>query len=147
PPEAYERLILDCLLGDGTLFTRGDEVEASWSWIDHIESAWQARPAPDFPNYAAGTWGPAAADRLIAEDGRVWRRPWAARAGARSWSSSSGAKPSRCRCRASRASWRSCGGARPRPAQVSSPRRSRAPACGTWCCAWRGTRPSPPASG
>ncbi len=75
PPEAYERLILDCLLGDGTLFTRGDEVEASWAWIDRIEKAWRALPAPPFPNYAAGTWGPAEADRLIEGDGRVWRKP------------------------------------------------------------------------
>jgi glucose-6-phosphate 1-dehydrogenase len=75
PPEAYERLILDCLLGDGTLFTRGDEVEASWTWIDRIEKAWSALPAPPFPNYAAGTWGPAEADRLIEADGRVWRKP------------------------------------------------------------------------
>jgi len=75
PPEAYERLILDCLLGDGTLFTRGDEVEASWTWIDRIEKAWRALPPPAFPNYAAGTWGPADADRLIEGDGRVWRKP------------------------------------------------------------------------
>jgi glucose-6-phosphate 1-dehydrogenase len=75
PPEAYERLILDCLLGDGTLFTRGDEVEASWAWIDQIEKAWAALPPPAFPNYAAGTWGPEAADRLIEADGRVWRKP------------------------------------------------------------------------
>jgi glucose-6-phosphate 1-dehydrogenase len=75
PPEAYERLILDCLLGDGTLFTRGDEVEASWTWIDRIEKAWKALPPPQFPNYAAGTWGPPEADRLIESDGRVWRKP------------------------------------------------------------------------
>jgi glucose-6-phosphate 1-dehydrogenase len=75
PPEAYERLILDCLLGDGTLFTRGDEVEASWTWIDRIEKTWSALPPPPFPNYAAGTWGPAEADRLIESDGRVWRKP------------------------------------------------------------------------
>jgi glucose-6-phosphate 1-dehydrogenase len=57
------------------LFTRGDEVEASWTWIDRIEKAWRALPPPAFPNYAAGTWGPAAADRLIESDGRVWRKP------------------------------------------------------------------------
>jgi glucose-6-phosphate 1-dehydrogenase len=74
PPEAYERLILDCMLGDGTLFTRGDEVEASWAWIDRIEKAWQNAAPYDFPNYAAGSWGPEAADQLIARDGRVWRR-------------------------------------------------------------------------
>jgi glucose-6-phosphate 1-dehydrogenase len=75
PPEAYERLLLDCLLGDGTLFTRGDEVEASWTYIDRIEKAWRAAPAPHFPNYASGTWGPSEADRLIEGDGRVWRKP------------------------------------------------------------------------
>ncbi len=75
PPEAYERLILDCLLGDSTLFTRGDEVEASWTYIDRIERAWKAAPPPPFPNYAAGTWGPPEADRLIEADGRVWRKP------------------------------------------------------------------------
>jgi glucose-6-phosphate 1-dehydrogenase len=75
PPEAYERLILDCLLGDSTLFTRGDEVEASWTWIDQIERAWAAAPPPPFPNYAAGTWGPQDAARLIEADGRVWRKP------------------------------------------------------------------------
>jgi glucose-6-phosphate 1-dehydrogenase len=74
PPEAYERLILDCMLGDGTLFTRGDEVEASWTWIDRIEKAWAAQPAPQFPNYEAGAWGPEAAERLIEADGRSWRR-------------------------------------------------------------------------
>jgi glucose-6-phosphate 1-dehydrogenase len=75
PPEAYERLILDCMLGDGTLFTRGDEVEASWLWIDRIEKAWAASSPPEFPNYASGTWGPADADKLIEADGRAWRRP------------------------------------------------------------------------
>ncbi len=74
PPEAYERLILDCMLGDGTLFTRGDEVEASWAWIDRIEKSWAESKAPPFPNYAAGTWGPEAADQLLAQDGRAWRR-------------------------------------------------------------------------
>jgi glucose-6-phosphate 1-dehydrogenase len=74
PPEAYERLILDCLLGDGTLFTRGDEVEASWRWIDRIEQAFAAFTPREFPNYAAGTWGPPEADALLARDGRLWRR-------------------------------------------------------------------------
>jgi glucose-6-phosphate 1-dehydrogenase len=62
------------MLGDGTLFTRGDEVEASWAWIDRIEKSW-AGSKPEFPNYASGTWGPAEADRLIEADGRSWRRP------------------------------------------------------------------------
>jgi glucose-6-phosphate 1-dehydrogenase len=72
-PEAYERLILDCLLGDATLFTRSDEVEEQWSLVDAIAAFWK-RDRPAFPNYAAGTWGPAAANELTARDGREWRR-------------------------------------------------------------------------
>jgi glucose-6-phosphate 1-dehydrogenase len=72
-PEAYERLILDCLLGDATLFTRADEVDAQWAVVDAIVERWK-REKPDFPNYAAGTWGPREADRLIRKDGREWRR-------------------------------------------------------------------------
>ncbi len=74
PPEAYERLLLDCMLGDGTLFTRGDEVEASWTFIDQIEKAWAQSPPTDFPNYASGTWGPDAAEQMLQRDGRAWRR-------------------------------------------------------------------------
>jgi glucose-6-phosphate 1-dehydrogenase len=72
-PEAYERLLVDCLLGDATLFTRADEVEEQWSLVDAIVAFWK-RDHPSFPNYAAGTWGPAAADELIGRDGRKWRR-------------------------------------------------------------------------
>jgi glucose-6-phosphate 1-dehydrogenase len=72
-PEAYERLILDCLLGDATLFTRADEVEEQWSLVDAIVAFWK-RDRPAFPNYEAGTWGPAAADELMRRDGRSWRR-------------------------------------------------------------------------
>jgi glucose-6-phosphate 1-dehydrogenase len=72
-PEAYERLILDAMLGDATLFTRIDEVEEQWKLVDAIVAAW-ARDRPAFPNYAAGTWGPATADELIERDGRSWRR-------------------------------------------------------------------------
>jgi glucose-6-phosphate 1-dehydrogenase len=72
-PEAYERLILDCLLGDATLFTRADEVEEQWALVDAMVAPWR-RDRPSFPNYAAGTWGPAAADELLARDGRAWRR-------------------------------------------------------------------------
>jgi glucose-6-phosphate 1-dehydrogenase len=78
PPEAYERLLLDCLLGDNTLFTRADEVEASWSWVSRIHRRWAEENAASpstLPAYAAGTWGPEAADSLIAADGRTWRRP------------------------------------------------------------------------
>jgi glucose-6-phosphate 1-dehydrogenase len=72
-PEAYERLILDAMLGDATLFTRTDEVEEQWSLVDAIIAFWK-RDRPSFPNYAAGTWGPAAANELIRRDGREWRR-------------------------------------------------------------------------
>lgn len=73
-PEAYERLLLDCMLGDATLFTRSDEVEAAWEYTTQILKGWESMPPPDMPNYEAGTWGPAAAMRLIAEEGRRWRR-------------------------------------------------------------------------
>ena len=72
-PEAYERLILDTLLGDATLFTRADEVDEQWSLVDAIIAAWR-RDRPSFPNYAAGTWGPPSADELVHRDGRSWRR-------------------------------------------------------------------------
>jgi len=72
-PEAYERLILDCMLGDATLFTRTDEVEEQWKLVDAIVAAWK-RDRPSFPNYAGGTWGPASADELLHRDGRSWRR-------------------------------------------------------------------------
>jgi glucose-6-phosphate 1-dehydrogenase len=72
-PEAYERLILDCLLGDATLFTRADEVEEQWALVDAMVAPWK-RDRPHFPNYAAGTWGPASADELLHRDGRSWRR-------------------------------------------------------------------------
>jgi glucose-6-phosphate 1-dehydrogenase len=72
-PEAYERLILDAMLGDTTLFMRADEVEEQWALVDAIVAPWR-RDRPNFPNYAAGSWGPAAADELLARDGRRWRR-------------------------------------------------------------------------
>ena len=71
-PEAYERLILDCMLGDGTLFTRADEVEEQWLLVDAIVAAWQ-RDRPNFPNYPAGTWGPPSSFDLVQRDGRRWR--------------------------------------------------------------------------
>jgi glucose-6-phosphate 1-dehydrogenase len=73
-PDAYETLILDALQGDASLFTRADEVEEAWSIVDPIVEAWADAPAPDFPNYDAGSWGPAAADELLAREGRRWRR-------------------------------------------------------------------------
>ena len=72
-PEAYERLLLDCFLGDATLFTRADEVEEQWSLVDAIVASWP-RDRPSFPNYAAGTWGPHVSDELLRRDGRTWRR-------------------------------------------------------------------------
>ena len=72
-PEAYERLILDVLLGEPPLFPRHEEVELSWKILDPIVDYWakHGKPAP----YPAGTWGPASADKMLARDGRVWRRP------------------------------------------------------------------------
>lgn len=71
-PAAYDRLLLDCLLEDQSLFPRNDEVEAAWSFMMPILEHWQQHPAPEFPNYPAGTWGPPAADELIKADGRRW---------------------------------------------------------------------------
>jgi glucose-6-phosphate 1-dehydrogenase len=70
-PEAYEKLILDALLGDATLFTRIDEVEAQWSFVDAVVSQWQGSE-PKFPNYAAGSRGPKSAEALVARDSRLW---------------------------------------------------------------------------
>ncbi len=75
PPEAYERLLLDALLGDPTLFIRKDEIEAAWALVTPVLEAWADAPPPAFPNYDAGTWGPEAADALMARSGRAWRRP------------------------------------------------------------------------
>jgi len=72
-PEAYERLILDVLLGDPPLFPRHEEVELSWKILDPIEEFWATQGQPD--QYRPGTWGPDSADELLARDGRVWRRP------------------------------------------------------------------------
>jgi glucose-6-phosphate 1-dehydrogenase len=73
-PDAYETLILDALLGDASLFTRADEVEEAWSVVTPIIESWLDEPAPDFPNYPAGSWGPPEADELLERDGRRWRR-------------------------------------------------------------------------
>jgi glucose-6-phosphate 1-dehydrogenase len=71
-PEAYERLVLDVLIGDSTLFPDAHEVEASWKVIDPLEEFWAGRkPYP----YRAGEWGPKAADEMLAREGRRWRRP------------------------------------------------------------------------
>jgi glucose-6-phosphate 1-dehydrogenase len=72
-PEAYERLILDVLLGDPPLFPRHEEVERSWEILDPIEEFWAGRGVPD--PYVSGTWGPRCADEMLGQDGRAWRRP------------------------------------------------------------------------
>lgn len=73
-PEAYERLILDVLLGDPPLFPRHEEVELSWKILDPVERYWAEQDGP-LQQYGPGSWGPASADVLLARDGRVWRRP------------------------------------------------------------------------
>lgn len=73
PPEAYERLIWDCMLGDSTLFARVDEVEQSWRILTPVLKFWSDHPPQNFPNYPAGSWGPKEADEMIAKDGRSWR--------------------------------------------------------------------------
>jgi glucose-6-phosphate 1-dehydrogenase len=70
----YERLLLDAMLGDGTLFAHRDGVEATWTLMTPVLEAWAKTPVKDFPNYAAGTWGPAASDELLHKDGRHWRK-------------------------------------------------------------------------
>jgi glucose-6-phosphate 1-dehydrogenase len=74
-PEAYETLLLDVIRGDATLFMRDDQVDAAWSVVMPILDAWTAEKPTDFPNYAAGTWGPEAADQLLSRDGRRWLLP------------------------------------------------------------------------
>ena len=75
PPEAYERLLLDCLNGDATLFTRKDEVKAQWTVTTQILDAWKKSGVKNLPVYEAGTWGPPGADDFIGKDGRCWREP------------------------------------------------------------------------
>jgi glucose-6-phosphate 1-dehydrogenase len=74
PPEAYERLLLETMLGDSTLFARRDEVETAWAWLDPLLKGWAEDSSPP-QFYPAGSWGPEAADALIERDGRRWRRP------------------------------------------------------------------------
>ncbi len=74
PPEAYERLLLETMLGDATLFARRDEIETAWEWLDPLLKRWASDPAaPEL--YPSGTWGPDSADEMIERDGRKWRRP------------------------------------------------------------------------
>jgi glucose-6-phosphate 1-dehydrogenase len=74
PPDAYERLLLDAMVGDPTLFIRSDEVDQAWQIVDPILEAWASKSVP-LAGYAAGTWGPRQADQLIERDGRQWRTP------------------------------------------------------------------------
>ena len=74
PAEAYQRLLLDVMLGDSTLFARRDEVEAAWRIVDPILETWAATAPQDFPNYEAGSWGPSSADALLGAEDRRWRR-------------------------------------------------------------------------
>jgi glucose-6-phosphate 1-dehydrogenase len=69
----YERLLHDCMIGDATLFQRADMVEAGWCVVSPVLDVWKALPPRNFPNYAAGTWGPKEADELLERDGRHWR--------------------------------------------------------------------------
>jgi glucose-6-phosphate 1-dehydrogenase len=74
-PDAYETLLWDIVVNDSTLFMRADQVEAAWALLMPILEVWASSPPTDFPNYAAGTWGPEAAEALIAQDGRSWHQP------------------------------------------------------------------------
>jgi glucose-6-phosphate 1-dehydrogenase len=71
-PEAYERLLLDALMGDASLFTRADEVEMAWGLIDPIAQAWESDQLPPLAVYEPGTWGPTEADAFLAGEGRSW---------------------------------------------------------------------------
>jgi glucose-6-phosphate 1-dehydrogenase len=73
-PEAYERLLLDALRGDATLFMRSDEVTTAWEFVTPILEAWEHQPALGFPNYAAGSWGPVEADKLLSGCQRAWHQ-------------------------------------------------------------------------
>ena len=74
-PEAYERLLLEAISGDATLFIRRDEVETAWQIVDSIRKSWNGKPLTNREFYAAGTWGPIAAEELLAQSGHVWRNP------------------------------------------------------------------------
>jgi len=75
PPEAYERLLLDCMVGDATLFTRSDEALAQWAFTSDILSAWEQNPLRSLPTYLPGSWGPQGADVFMQQDGRHWLNP------------------------------------------------------------------------
>src|SRR6185295_12064245 len=74
-PEAYERLVLDAMIGDGTLFIRGDEALASWRLYTPVLEAWAAAGREGMDTYASGSWGPTNAEALLKKNGREWRQP------------------------------------------------------------------------
>jgi glucose-6-phosphate 1-dehydrogenase len=73
PPEAYERLICDCMAGDSTLFARDDEVISSWKTLTPVLDYWNNTKPKHFPNYASGSWGPDEAQEMLRREGREWR--------------------------------------------------------------------------
>ena len=73
-PDSYERLLLDALNGDPSLFTRSDEIEHAWKFIDSVHAGWRGEQAPPLEHYARGSWGPASADKLLWSNGRWWRQ-------------------------------------------------------------------------
>jgi len=75
PPEAYETLLLDVMLGDATLFMRADQVESAWKVVAPVLDTWSSTKPSEFPNYSAGSWGPGSAEKLISQDGRSWLQP------------------------------------------------------------------------
>jgi len=78
-PEAYERLLLEAIAGDATLFIRRDEVETAWQFADAVRAGWDGKPLAEAEFYAAGTWGPTGADELLARNGHAWRHPQSAK--------------------------------------------------------------------
>jgi len=72
PPDAYETLLLDVIQGDATQFMRSDQIELAWEIIQPILDTWAVSPPPEYPNYAAGSWGPGSSDAMLARDGRTW---------------------------------------------------------------------------
>jgi glucose-6-phosphate 1-dehydrogenase len=74
PPTAYETLLLDCMLGDGTLFNRNDAVDLSWELVAPVLTAWKERGSKGLAFYEAGSWGPAEADAFVEREGRRWQR-------------------------------------------------------------------------
>jgi glucose-6-phosphate 1-dehydrogenase len=73
-PDSYERLLLDALNGDPSLFTRSDEIELAWKFVDSVRAGWEGEHAPPLEQYARGSWGPASAERLLWANGRWWRQ-------------------------------------------------------------------------